>query len=101
MLIQDSDARSNCETIQLDGKTYYRIGRGRYVSSKKKRDEYFRAETKAIEKATNEMNRKYDEYLKSKGYTEDPRFQDADIAPQEPEKKGFWRRVLEIILLQW
>lgn len=97
-LIQDSNARGHREAIQLDGKTYYRIGRGRYVSSEKKRDEYFRAEARAIEKVMKESNREYDEYLKKNGIPKDHRYQLANTPVKMQPEKGFWVKLLEFIL---
>lgn len=97
-LIWDTDARGHCETIQLDGKTYYRIGEGRYVSSKKKRDEYRSAEAKAIEKVMKESNREYDEYLKKNGIPKDHRYQLADTPVKTQPEKGFWMKLLEFII---
>ena len=93
----------NCEAlpkraIRIDGKTYYRVAPGDYRSAKDA-EAYTKSVAAALDKYRAEDRERavIDRYTLAKMTPE----QREQLKAEQSPKKGFWRRLVEILLLQW
>lgn len=107
--IQESEAGRERETINVDGKTYYRVGPGRYVSrkrtySKQAIDACYKrvlkdTDMKRVHRSSDCVRNGEELNLMRDLAERDSinRFTMSET-PVTPKKKGFWRRLLEFII---